>query len=47
MRSIKAVQPQCKNCSNLQGGTLRQIVRDANQYIISQSTTTTTNGNGQ
>jgi RHS repeat-associated protein len=33
MRSVKVVQSQCKDCSNEQGGNLRQVTREANQKI--------------
>jgi hypothetical protein len=37
MRSVEAVQPQCRGCSNKQGGTLRKITGDANKKIIQKN----------
>jgi hypothetical protein len=49
MRSVDAVQSQCKNCSNQQGGQLRKITRAANETIKNNNnnTNTGTNNNGQ
>lgn len=36
MLSLQAVQPQCRTCSNAQGGTLRTITRDVNREILNR-----------
>jgi RHS repeat-associated protein len=33
MRSVEAVQSQCKTCSNIQGGKLRQVTQKANKTV--------------